>query len=128
MPIEENSFTKVSLKIFPPSVPAFPKLAKIPSNVALPTFKPAHVTAILAKLEVKPGNTPVILLIVFSNKVNKSTAPLITSLLAKPIVNSSQASFSLASLVSNESSVLLNCSWDAPALSLAAPTNSIVLS
>ena len=108
--MKSNSFIKVSLKIFPPSTPAFPRLAKIPSNVALPTFKPAHVTAILAKLEVKPGNAPVIWFIVFSNKVNKSTAPLITSLLAKPMVNSFQAFSSLASLVSNESSVLLNCS------------------
>lgn len=46
----------------------------------------------------------------FNMEVNKSTPPLIISLLAKPIVNSCQALFNLYNLASKLSKVLSNCS------------------
>jgi hypothetical protein len=107
------------------------EISKILLKIAPPVFNPTTNSVIVTKLLIKPlpPERVSVKLLIYSNKeVTKSTAPFTKSEFVKFITNSSQAFFSLYSLESKLSMVLLNCSWLAPALLLASATNSIVRS
>ena len=95
-------------------------------NNDLPILSPIKA---ISNLETAPPVVPIVEVNLFKVSIIQviaSTAPLTKSLLAKPIVNSSQAFFNLLSFVSKDSKVLPNCSSLAPDAVVAACTSSVV--
>ena len=111
-----NSSIKALRKAFPLVVPcslkALVKLAKPPFSIDLPTLKakilPRAATKVF-NISLFPEIPSIKLLIVVNKLVNKSTTNLITSELAKFIVNAFHAFDNLFNLDSKLSVVFSNC-------------------
>ena len=108
-----------------PKLVNFSNPLKTPLKIPLAALNAPTRTKILDKVCPNGPSALVTSLTAVKTQVRKSITPLIRSLSTIPKRKDCQALLRFCNLVSKDSKVFSNCFCDAPALSLASPTNSV---